>query len=287
MIKKSLVIFIILFALCNIAAINSKPDTRYARSDVQINTIIADRYIYSKDNYKAVILGSSLAARIVTDSLTGFYNLAFSGLSVYDGGAVLLSKKVLPPTVFIEVNALQKPKSDDFTLEFESGAYSYFKSILPALRTENQPVFLVKKGLDNLKEDPKATVNTTGKKRVLKNSYLPQNMFKSLLDVQIRSYSKLDTTAMEKSIVNLKELISNIKSRGSRVVFFEMPVNPVIQRSPKAKLIREAVMKNFPNTHFTYIALPPQTFKTRDGLHMAQKEAADYTSYFKQQALAN
>lgn len=274
----------VLFTLLNIAANNSTPDTKYTQSDVQINTIIADKYIYSENAYDATILGSSLAARIVSDSLPGFYNLAFSGMSVYDGAEVLMSKDVIPKIIFIEINALQKPKNEDFTLEFESPVYSYLKSILPALRTENQPVLLAKKGIDKLKDNTKPICPTTGKKRVLKNSYLPEKMFRSLLDVQVKSYSKLDTDLMKQGIANLQQLVSKIQSRGSRVVFFEMPVNPVIQQSPKATLIREAVMKNFPATQYTYIALPTETFKTRDGLHMAQKEAADYTSYFKQQA---
>src|SRR5687768_12220707 len=103
MIKKSLIVFAVFFLAFNIAATYNVPDAKYAQSDFQRNVINADKYIYSDINYKAVILGSSLAYRMQTDSLPGFYNLALSGMSVYDGGAVLLSHETLPKTVFIEI----------------------------------------------------------------------------------------------------------------------------------------------------------------------------------------
>jgi hypothetical protein len=208
-------------------------------------------------------------------------------MSVYDGGAVLLSRETIPPIVFIEINAIQKPKNENFTMEFESPIYSFFKRTFPALRTENQPAFLVKKGIDNIKGSmttgPVAKV-ASSKKQVPKNSYLPASMFKSLLDIQIKSYSTSDHDLMDKSILNLKELVSKIQSRGSRVIFFEMPVNPLIQQSPKASLIRSAVWQNFQFSPVQFIPSPPVTFKTRDGIHLAQKEAIDYTYYFREQA---
>src|SRR6187402_1042562 len=145
MIKRSLIVFIVLFLIGNLIAYYNTPDEKYADSDSQINMINADQYIYSNRNYNAVILGSSLANKMDVSLLPGFYNLSLSGMSVYDGGAVLLSRKTLPPTVFIELNVIQRPKNEYLSQEFESPVYLFFKSILPALRTENQPVILVKK----------------------------------------------------------------------------------------------------------------------------------------------
>ena len=283
MIKKSLIIFVILFALFNIAATFTLPDDKYAQSDFQRNVIKADQYIYSNHEYKAVILGSSLAHRMQTDYLPGFYNLALSGMSVYDGGAVLLSREMLPKTVFIEINVIQRPRSESFSPEFESPVYAFFKRIFPALRTENQPVILIKKAIDQIKASirPKP-VSKNRNKIAARNIYLPERLFKSLLAIQIKDYSKRDTALANKAIVSLKQLVQKIESRGSKVVFFEMPVNPIIQQSPKATLIKELVAKNFPQHQL--ITIPPTTFKTRDGLHLAQKEAVDYTLYFKEQA---
>ncbi|GAB2973197.1 hypothetical protein GCM10027049_04000 [Mucilaginibacter puniceus] len=282
MIKKSFIIFAILFALFNIAATYTQPDVKYAESDFVRNVINADKYIYSNMDYKAVILGSSLAYRMPTDSLPGFYNLALSGMSVYDGGAVLLSRKTLPKTVFIEINVIQRPKSESFSQEFESPVYAFFKRIFPALRTENQPVILIKKAIDQIKASlrPKPTPKPRNK-MAAKNIYLPDRLFKPLLAIQIKDYSKRDTTLANIALVSLKQLVQKIEERGTQVILFEMPVNPVIQQSPKATLIRELVTKNFP--HHPFIPIPSFTFKTRDGLHLAQKEVSDYTLYFKDQ----
>lgn len=276
MIKRSLVIFAVLFVIFNIAATYTQPDDKYAQSDFQRNVIKADKYIYTDSNYNAVILGSSLAYRIPTDSLSGFYNLALSGMSIYDGGAVLLSRKALPKTVFIEINIIQRPKSESFSDEFESPVYSFIKQIFPALRTENQPVILIKKGINQLKEPG---VIKRHNKATPKNVYMPDRLFKPLLAIQVKEYSKPDTILTNRSIISLKELVKEIKARGSKVVFFEMPVNPIIQQSPKATLIRELIAKNFP--HNTFISTPPGPFKTRDGLHLAQKEAFDYALYLR------
>jgi hypothetical protein len=156
----------------------------------------------------------------------------------------------------------------------------------PALRAENQPVILAKKFIDNLKAQAPPALKPARKKGVLKNTYLPEKMFRSLLDIQVKSYNTSDQDLMDKSIIDLKELVEKIQARGSKVVFFEMPVNPVIQQSPKASLIRLSVGQNFQFYPVQYIPLPPFTFKTRDGIHLAQKEAIDYTLYFRQQAEA-
>jgi hypothetical protein len=283
MIKKSLILFVILFALFNIAATYTQPDDKYAQSDFQRNMINADKYIYSNIDYKAVILGSSLAYRMPTDSLPGFYNLALSGMSVYDGGAVLLSRKTLPKTVFIEINVIQRAKSESFSQEFELPGYDFFKRIFPALRTENQPLILVKKAIDQIKASVGPKPVLKNRNRVIaRNIYLPDRLFKPLLAIQIKDYSKRDTVLANKAITSLKQLVQKIEARGSKVVLFEMPVNPIIQQSPKATLIKELIAKNFPQHPF--IPIPPFTFKTRDGLHLAQKEAVDYTLYFKEQA---
>ena len=282
MIKKSLILFAILFALFNIAATYTLPDDKYAQSDFQRNMINADKYIYSNMDYKAVILGSSLAYRMPTDSLSGFYNLALSGMSVYDGGVVLLSRKTLPETVFIEINVIQRPRSESFSPEFESPVYVFFKRIFPALRTENQPVILIKKGIHQIKtwiRPKRASKNHY--KLIARNIYLPDRLFKPLLAIQVKDYSNRDTALANAAITSLKQLIQKIEARGSKVILFEMPVNPIIQQSPKATLIKELVAKNFPKHQF--IPIPPFTFKTRDGLHLAQKEAIDYTLYFKEQ----
>lgn len=285
MIKKSLIIFAILFALFNIAATYTQPDVKYAQSDFQRNMINADKYIYSDHEYKAVILGSSLAYRMPTDSLPGFYNLALSGMSVYDGGAVLLSRKALPKTVFIEINVIQRPRSESFSPEFESPVYGFFKRIFPALRTENQPVILMKKAVDQVKAlmHPKPALKARSSKKIIRNSYLPQIMFKPLLAIQIKAYSERDTALTNKAITSLKQLVQKIEARGSQVILFEMPVNPIIQQSLKATLIRELVSKNF--SQHPFVTIPSTTFKTRDGLHLAQKEAVDYSLYFKEQTI--
>ncbi|RZA01595.1 MAG: hypothetical protein EOP47_10050 [Sphingobacteriaceae bacterium] len=284
MIKRSLVIFAILFALFNIAATYTQPDTSYAQSDFQRNVIKADQYIYSHHDYNPVILGSSLAYRIPTDSLPGFYNLALSGMSIYDGGAVLLSCKTIPKIVFIEINIILRPKSESFSDEFESPVYSFIKRTFPALRAENQPVILIKKSINQLKSK-KNTIGSRSKKATPRNIYMPDRLFKPLLAIQVKEYSNRDTALTKQSIILLKELVQKIEAKGSKVILFEMPVNPIIQQSPKATLIRAMVAKNFP--YHQFIAAPPTPFKTRDGLHLAQKEAFDYALYLRSKIQAN
>jgi len=274
------------FIGCNILAAYNQPDARDADSPIQINLINADKYFYSKHNYRSVILGSSLASKIDADQLPGFYNLALIGMSVYDGGAVLLSRNPRPQTVYIELNVIQRPENESFTGQFNSPLYIWLKSALPALRSGNQPIMLAKKAIEavaNRNKPAPAPVRkqASTKKPALKNTYLPQRMFKPLLDVQLKAYSQRDTALINASVIKLKQLVAQIQARGSRVVFFEMPINPALEQLPKTVLIRNAVKQAFAG--YPFINLPPATFKTRDGLHLAQKEAVDYTEYFKGQ----
>jgi hypothetical protein len=96
-----------------------------------------------------------------------------------------------------------------------------------------------------------------------------------MLDVQMRDYAEAPNDRLLADVFYLR-------SRGVRVSFFEMPVNPRLISLPKAQRIREAIHAAFPAGRFPYIELPSDwaSYVTTDGIHLTPMEASRYTQYF-------
>ena len=103
MIKKSIFVALLLFALWT-AFLMLKPNASVSQHVWQENIITTEEYLYDVDFVPNVILGSSLSERIIIDSLSDFFSLAFGGQSIYDGLEILTQKDKLPKRVFIEIN---------------------------------------------------------------------------------------------------------------------------------------------------------------------------------------
>ena len=79
-------------------------------------------------------------------------------------------------------------------------------------------------------------------------------------------------------------MLTSLESKGTHIVFFEMPVNEQLCTLPKAEVIRENFYHYFSPKTYAYIVQPScAEYKTTDGLHLTALEASRYTSYFKSQ----
>ena len=107
MIKKALIVFQILLFIYGLVRDIYKPNITIGQSQWQNNQIAAQSYLYhNTNNIENIIVGSSMAFWIVTDSLDNFYNLALGG--------DIKKKEIYPKRVFIEINLILKENQTDF-----------------------------------------------------------------------------------------------------------------------------------------------------------------------------
>jgi hypothetical protein len=252
---------------------NSRNAGQYSE---QRNIIKAERYLYGNtDTLKGVIVGSSLAERLVVDSIHGIYNLSFGGYGAQDGLKILLTKKKIPPFVFIETNFSFNHVREDFQKNFDPNFEYPEKLYLPILRSENQPVSLALGKLRSRKKAKKVidiSMNDT------ENSPL----FTTMLGKQEVLYNHPDTNKMKKTFLELKAYVNAVEKRGSKVYFLQMPVNKALLDLPLSKAIRAGYARNFPDAK--YVPIPDSltsNFATADGIHLNEYSAWVLAKYLR------
>lgn len=274
MIRYSLIIFLLLFATFSTFIWLKKKEFNSVQYQNQENVIKIQHFLYNEKPLRAIVVGTSLSAKLSTDSLEGVYNLSMAGLSVLDGLHILFLRNEIPPVVFIETNYFFKAESKDFTSQFDSKASNYIKSKLPALQDENQPAGIVKHYLR--KPEPKTGIPQN-------DQPLSDDVFGKLLMMQQETYKQPDTTRIRQSLQVLETSVQEIIKRGSTVCFFEMPVHPALDTLPLSEMIRSTIKRTFPQIH--YIEKPSGiTFNTTDGIHLDKVGIWQYSQYFRETA---
>jgi hypothetical protein len=288
MIKKTILVFIILFALYSgIVLLN--PRMGATQHQWQENVVKGEKYIYNtSDSIHSVILGSSLASRIIMDSLPGFYNLAFAGQGILDGLEILKNSNKYPQHIFIETNSILGEKDKGFISTLFSPLSYYPKKYCPSLRNDKHPLALLfplvqqmlHKKVDS-KEYETKSVSTDPKEQAQAAA-----MFSKVLQIEIDFYAQQpDSVYLGKQFAQLKDLLDGLKNKDVHIIFFEMPLNPKLVELPMATGIRKWFYDLFPENEYSYIKVPDCSgYVTTDGLHLNEKEAVVYTAYFKEAA---
>jgi hypothetical protein len=279
MIKKTFLLFIILFGAYTLL-ITLNPRSSASQHQWQENAIKGENYIYDKsDTLSNVIIGSSLACRIITDSLPDSYNLAFAGQSVFDGLEILKQKKKLPRTVFIETNKIFINPNKEFTSSLFSPFSFTLKKYCISLRSDKQPLAFIYPAVQGLFHKNSSETGMPGAE--------PKNneVFNKMLAMQVEEFSIIpDSGYVIKQFALLSNYIDDIKGKGVNIVFFEIPLNPNLAELPLAKFIRNEFYRHFPANVNNYITMPDCSgYITTDGLHLNDSDAIKYTQYFKEE----
>lgn len=277
MIKKSIIISLLLISLWYIYVL-CYPTNSANQGFTQRNLSKAQEYIYSEEKIQNVIIGSSLTNRISDGNLKGVTNLSFDGLGPYDGINIILQSEKFPKVLMIEMNYLLNKSIRKSFQDNIFGAFQFYsKKYFSILRTDKQPIahlnhyFLTKL---NKKINEKIGFTTN------KNSHI---MLKKLIKVYKNIYSKkLNTHQLKNKLFTLDSILTAMENGGTRVVFYEMPVNKQLIEMPLACQTRNEIRRICKMKNISFIEMPPKEiiFETNDGVHLAKKESKIYTEYF-------
>src|SRR5574344_159215 len=141
MIKKSLYSFIVLF-LIHTLFVTIYPNLGFATNQWQDNIIKAQVYLYS-DDIDTAMVGSSLSARILKDSIPSVNSISFGGCSVEDGLSIILSKKQKPKYILVETNYFIRKGNPYLVKKLTTGLMPQIKKYIPCLREKNEPICLI------------------------------------------------------------------------------------------------------------------------------------------------
>jgi len=306
MIKKSLIIFIVLFISYNLFIIHVKPET-ITQDNWHKNRIQAQEYLYNDNKPIAIaIAGTSLSAGLFGNLLPeNTYNLAMGGQSTIDGLEIVKNKNRKPDILLIEINFIYTERSAQFLDNlFLPGLYMARK-IFPALRDKYRASSIAETTLSSIKQhlykylnkyisDSKATssVKLENKKK-MKNKFdavqiKKENAVKvipALFEMNLNRMVHLsEAIPPEKIITNKKKILTDYKNYferfGVQIILFEMPVHEKLVHSKKATHIRKMMFEIFPPDRFRYI-LPDNAakFNTTDGIHLTPHSMMNYTLF--------
>lgn len=278
------------------------PSLKAGITDWQKNLERAEEVIYSPNHIERlkgnVIVGSSLARRLVMDTLSTFTNLSFSGLSVYDGLNILEELKVVPDTLLVELNVVTRRDNFTFTNELFKYPISNLRWNLESLRTKNQVVGLTSKYVTSVIVNFQNIIST---KSIVKKKIITRNNIENGVSGELmyssnyepidnsakgifQQYSTVDSNGVLMATEYLEERLDFFIRNGSKVIFFEMPVNRYCAELPFPSFNRSVIRNIFSaDKDYSFIERDTSEYLSTDGVHLSPLEAQRYTQFLSGQ----
>ncbi|MFZ5570647.1 MAG: hypothetical protein ACOZF0_09600 [Thermodesulfobacteriota bacterium] len=291
MIKKCIVVTVLLFLSYNVF-VYVVSLLFFSKKQWQHNVIRAQEYIYSKQEYRIVIVGSSMAVRLDNDLLPNdCYNLSFSGQSVQDGLEIIKRLQVKPLAVFIETNVITRPMNRPFIENLFSPVLYTLRRAFPALLEKHQPFGLAALAIQRTLPWLGSMVRWVGLGGMLPAAYTGKSVEilteaqRKVRDNVIEQTVRENNIPPEKSVLSeQKEILITyrdyLKKAGITVFLFEMPVAEQLRDSVNFKSIKEVTDEIFNPMQYTYLPRPDCTgFSTTDGVHLDSDSSARFTRW--------
>jgi hypothetical protein len=245
------------------------PEIRSGQDQSSDNAIAIERFLYGPMP-AAAIVGSSQAERIPASALgADVANLALVGQNPLVGVSIIARSGRLPRRIYVEINHIGQPMDDGFVDSVFAEPGHTLKRFVAALRTAYQPVNLAVSLLRRA---------ARGRDDV----YYPQIVDAPLHEALIARQQQLlaqppDPALVERNLAETKRLTAELARRGSELVFFEMPIDPLLEQAPAVVAVREAMRATFPPDRECWNEdAAPSGLPSTDGLHLDSDTAAAF-----------
>ena len=233
----------------------------------------AEEFVYSRKKYSVVFIGSGLIGDLNRGPLSRpiYFNLFLPFSGSCDGAEIIVRSGKVPDTLLVETNCVFKGESKELLGQlYRPGLYE-LKRVFPAFQTKYNAVSRLLKKADAIKlksspdfqEDPGRTRGSALSDYVLIG----------------------DTTKLNQDVERLFRNLEVMSSRGSVVVFFEVPMPGELSNSPKLAYQRKTLRRVFSSQKYQWI--PPDTasiYSSPDGLHLDKESAQMLFVYLNQHA---
>lgn len=273
MIKKSFLSFLVMFGIHAVVTYLLS-SLGMATNQWQDNMVKAQHFLYDEDADTAMI-GTSLSARILPDSIPSVRSVAFGGCAVEDGLRLILSKPKVPHCVLVETNLFLRNGNDELVEKMTKGIIPQVKRWIPSLRESNEPICLLS-GL-MIKA---AGINPQAAAMTVNMEQLKESIKRHLADDK-----SLSETELAQRMETIKPLLIQLEQKGTKLIFFEMPIHQELYHLKELEQTRQAVRKAFPKTRYAYLPNDTTTYLTTDGLHLDYEGQQRYSHFIKQALL--
>jgi hypothetical protein len=237
-------------------------------------TTTGDGSLYTLNRYIAsptpdiVLVGSSLTFRLKEayfDS-PSLRNLALAGGSPVTGLAIVASQRSLPKIILVETNVLSRPVDEALVERYATGAGAEPRFLRP-IRA------LVAAG-ENLAHAPESR----GELRAELNLLLaqPPSSFDNSVYLArvLREQDEDPPEAVRANVERMKALIAHAEQRGARVLLFELPELPEVERARAVSITHAIVHTAFgDDNRWLHVDVPTAQLRWADGFHLDERSA--------------
>ena len=270
MIKKSIYCFIFIF-VCHLCIVLLNPSLGMATHQWQDNIVKAQSFYYS-DKADTVMVGTSLSARIIGDSIPSVKSVAFGGCAVKDGLQLILSKKELPKYVLVETNLILRKGNSEVVSKTTAGVIPLIKGWIPSLRERYEPICLI----------TSLMMSSTGVNAHAKQSKVNMRLLNGSIKRMLDNDKSVPEKEAESRLKDIKGLIHELEGKGTQIVFFEMPVNEKVLNLKKFAQARDVMQREFPRNTYMYMPTDTTKYLTTDGEHLSFDEQQRFSHFFSQ-----
>lgn len=271
MIKKTLITAFALLSLYIVFRDYLYPEITIAATQQQKNQIKAQNYLYGEVPLKKyAIVGSSMSARLPSDSLNNFTILAFDGESPYQGLELITKRDDKPKVVFIETNVVLKTSNS-----FENTLYNPIlyplRKYIKTFRDGKEPLPLIK----NFTES-----------KILKYDIIPYYLrLEPDMEVIKRQENKKEQIKKELEQAHKTQIIPSDKQieEAEKKLKHYISTLETACKSVASEAIRTFLTNKFPprQIHIYIPSVQCEEYETTDGIHLGEEEARKYVSFFK------
>ncbi len=285
MLKKSLLTALALLIMYEIVVRSVDFWWSTGQNTQQSSVVRAHNFMFAPEHYAQVMVGSSIGNRITSgvpdDSLPDyFYNLSFGGQSIFDGLLILKNMDYTPEVVYIEINTLLRNEDPNLQSSLFSPILYPLKQKIFSLREKNQPVGVIARL-------PTARNGKPGERKGPPPVYTERNdnIYRTMLEIEIRhKKDSISPDILSGQIRKLQSCVGFLRVKGTKIVFFEVPVDPALCGLALPVQVRTAVEKAFRPQGCYFIPMPDcADYLTTDGTHLEKVSVYHYLHYFRRQ----
>lgn len=269
MIKKSIICFVVL-AVLHLCLVLANPSIGMATHQWQDNVMKAQQFLYAGKS-DTVMVGTSLSGRIIRDSIPFVRSVSFGGCSVEDGLKIILRKKNVPKLVLVETNLLLIDGNSELVSRITNGVIPMIRRWIPSLREQYEPICLF----------ASLMMSSTGINPQAGMAKVDMNLLNESINRHIAEDRLMSEEWVKHRGKNIKELIAELEGKGTRFVFFEMPVNEKLLHLKKSNQMRAFVKKEFPASKYLYLPSDTSKYLTTDGEHLDFEGQQRFSHYFR------
>ncbi len=270
MIKKSIFCFAIL-AVLHACFISFNPSAGMATHQWQDNVIKAQQFMYAERS-DTVMVGTSLSARIIRDSIPFVQSVSFGGCAVEDGLKIILAKGDFPKYVLVETNLLLREGNAELVSRMAEGPVPVIRRWIPSLREQYEPICLFASlMMRSAGINPQAGVSSVN-----------MELLNESINRQLEEDELMPEKEVEARLQAIKSLTGQLETEGTRIVFFEMPVNERLVHLQRYDQVREIMRSEFPASKYVYLPSDTTKYLTTDGEHLDYESQQKFSHYFSE-----